>query len=85
MGSRLADEQSGEELWPGKLSRRAFSVYSELALQIDSDTLEPLRSRLMNSGLADEVAGRDYYGKIIRVPEQAGGYRETQLRSEWFD
>jgi pimeloyl-ACP methyl ester carboxylesterase len=78
MGSRLADENSAEELWPGKLSRLAFSDYSELALQIDSETLEPLPSSLVTTGLADEVAGRDYYGNIIRVLEQAGGYRPAE-------
>jgi pimeloyl-ACP methyl ester carboxylesterase len=78
MGSRLADENNAEELWPGKLSRLAFSDYSELALQIDSETLEPIPSNLVVTGLADVVAGRDYYGNIIRVLEQAGGYRPAE-------
>lgn len=75
MGARLAEKTSGEEFWPGKISRLAFSDYSELALSIDPGTLEPLASNLETSGLADEVAGRDYYGNIIKVLEQAGGYR----------
>jgi pimeloyl-ACP methyl ester carboxylesterase len=54
-----------------------FSDYAELALEIDPETLEPRPSGLFPSGLADRVAGRDYYGNIIRVLEEAGGYRRA--------
>ena len=74
MGSRLADKGSGEEIWVGSIGRLAFSDFSELALAIDPETLEPLPSNLETSGLTDQVAGRDYYGNIIRVLEEAGGY-----------
>ena len=77
MGARLADRANGEEIWPGTISRLAFSEYAELALQIDPETLEPLASSLETSGLADQVAGRDYYGNITRVLEKAGGYQFT--------
>jgi len=78
MGARLADQSSGDEFWPGTISRLAFSDYAELALNIDPETLEPLPSNLETSGLADQVAGRDYYGNIIKVLEQAGGYHLTE-------
>ena len=41
MGSRLADKGSGEEIWVGSIGRLAFSDFSELALAIDPETLEP--------------------------------------------
>ncbi len=75
MGARLADKSSGEEMWPGNIGRLAFSDYSELALLIDPDTLEPVASNLETAGLADQVAGRDYYGNIIQVLKAAGGYQ----------
>ncbi len=75
MGARLSDTASGEEIWPGKISRLAFSDYAELAIPIDPETLEPVASNLSTSGLADQVAGRDYYGNIIKVLEEAGGYQ----------
>lgn len=78
MGARLAEEGGGEEIWPGGISRLAFSDYAELALEIDPETLEPLDSKLVTSGLTDEVAGRDFYGNIIRVLEEAGGYRAAE-------
>jgi pimeloyl-ACP methyl ester carboxylesterase len=76
MGARLAGQEAGgEEVWPGTIGRLAFSDYAGLALEIDPRSLEPAPSRLVTSGLADQVAGRDYYGNIIEVLERAGGYQ----------
>jgi pimeloyl-ACP methyl ester carboxylesterase len=75
MGARLSDKTSGEEIWFGSIGHLAFSDFSELALEIDPQTLEPVSSNLETSGLADRVAGMDYYGNIVKVLEQAGGYR----------
>jgi hypothetical protein len=77
MGARLSDSGSGEEAWPGGISRLAFSDYKELGLEIDATTLEPMNSRFYPSGLADEVAGRDFYGAILRTLEEAGRYRRA--------
>lgn len=74
MGSRLSEKSSGEEVWVGSIGRLAFSDFSELALTIDPQTLEPVSSNLETSGLTDRVAGRDFYGNIIQVLETAGGY-----------
>jgi pimeloyl-ACP methyl ester carboxylesterase len=74
MGARLSDKTSGEEIWFGSLGHLAFSDFSELALEIDPQTLEPVSSNLETSGLADRVAGMDYYGNIVKVLEQAGRY-----------
>jgi pimeloyl-ACP methyl ester carboxylesterase len=74
MGARLAEKTNGEEIWFGHIGRLAFSDFADLALTIDPATLEPRASGLETSGLADRVAGRDYYGNITRVLEEAGGY-----------
>jgi pimeloyl-ACP methyl ester carboxylesterase len=77
MGARLADSNTGEEAWPGSIGRLAFSDYEELALEIDDASREPMDSRLITSGLADQIAGTDYYGNILQTLEQAGGYRRS--------
>ncbi len=78
LGARLSDKTSGEEIWFGGVTRLAFSSYSELALDIDPVTLEPIDSNIRPSGLTDQVAGKDYYGNIIRILEDAGRY-EPQM------
>lgn len=78
LGARMADITTGKEVWPGSIGRVVFSDYEDLALEIDPDTLEPAPSRLVPSGLVDEIGGRDYYGEIIRVLEQAGGFHRAE-------
>ncbi|GJM09359.1 MAG: hypothetical protein DHS20C11_16350 [Lysobacteraceae bacterium] len=78
LGARLADSESGKEAWFGSLGRLAFSNYSELALSIDPDTLEPVPSGLQTSGLADKAAGQDYYGNVIEILKTAGGYEQGE-------
>ena len=75
LGARLSDVASSQEVWIGSIRQLLFSDYSELALEIDSETLEPVPSGLAPSGLTDQVAGRDFYGNITRTLEEAGGYR----------
>lgn len=73
-GSRLIDPKNGDEYWPGNLWRILFSEYEDIALTIDEKTLMPTTSNLVASDVTDQVAGKDYYGAIIRTLEQAGGY-----------
>jgi len=75
LGSRLSDPRTGREVWPGSLAKVVLSDYRELALEIDPQSLQPRESSLLVSGLTDRAAGRDYYGAILRVLEEAGGYR----------
>lgn len=77
MGSRLEDTASGKEIWFGSLGKLAFSNYWEAALEIDPESLEPRPSRLSPSGLADQMAGKDFYGNITRTLERAGRYRKA--------
>jgi len=75
LGSRLADRETGREVWPGSVGKLLFGNYEELALEIDPHTLEPLPGSLVVSGITDRAAGRDFYSAIMRVLEEAGGYR----------
>ena len=74
LGSRLIDDSSGEEVWMGTLWKLATSSYSELALAINPETLEPLDTRYVAAGIADSIGGEDYYGEIMRTLESAGGF-----------
>lgn len=73
-GSRLRDRDSGEAIWPGGVLRILLGRYQGLALDIDPDTLNPRPSRLEAYDITDHVAGRDFYGALIRVLEEAGRY-----------
>lgn len=74
LGARLADQDTGEEAWFGSLWRLATHDYAELALDIDPESLSPRPDRLVPTGLTEQAAGRDFYGRILRVLEEAGGY-----------
>lgn len=76
-GGRLVDAQ-GEERWPGNLNRLLWADYRDLALTINTQTLQPEPSALRVSGITEEVAGQDFYGRIRDVLEQVGRYREQQ-------
>lgn len=76
MGSRLVDA-GGIEHWPGKGWRAVLSGRGNLALSVDPVTLESVEDGLVARGLTDWVAGRDYYGSIIAVLENAGKYERA--------
>lgn len=73
-GSRLNSIKTGEEYWPGNLWKITFSDYARLALPIDAKSLTPVKSKLVATGITDQVVGKEYYGAIMRTLEQAGGY-----------
>ena len=79
MGSRLAEINSGTEVWPGKLSDLLFSNYEDIALEIDPDSLLPKKSSLKTSGLLDKVVGKDFYAGITDTLESAGGYQYASV------
>jgi pimeloyl-ACP methyl ester carboxylesterase len=54
-----------------------FSDYREVALEIDPVSLDPMPSTLAPSGLADQLAGKDFYGNITRTLERAGRYERA--------
>jgi pimeloyl-ACP methyl ester carboxylesterase len=75
MGSRLTEPEGGEEVWPGGWGRLLFSDYADLALPLPG---KPHTDALQVTGLFDGVAGRDFYGRIMRTLEDAAGYQRTE-------
>ena len=75
LGGELADAVTGKEAWPGSLGSIAFSDYRSLGLDIDPDTLEPMPSNLVSSGIAESAVGVDFYGRILSTLEDVAGYR----------
>lgn len=73
-GARLRHKGTGREVWPGGPGTLLFNDYDKVALPIDPETLLPAPSELEAYAITDRVAGRDYYGAIIRTLEGAGGY-----------
>ena len=78
LGSKLRDRNTGEELWPGSYRRILFSNYSDVALEIDPETLEPKPDRLEAYEVCDNAVGQDFYGRIIRILGEVGGYQLTR-------
>lgn len=75
LGSRLTRGVGGAEAWPGSTRKLLTSRYSELALRVDPETLEPLDDGLVASGLFDAAAGQDFYGRIVRELSESSGYQ----------
>ena len=74
LGSRLVNATDDVEIWPGKLRKLLFSDYRGLRLEIDSETLKPRPSEVVTAGIAEGAVGVDFYGRILRTLEVAGGY-----------
>ncbi|MEM9530765.1 MAG: hypothetical protein AAGA23_07585 [Pseudomonadota bacterium] len=74
LGSRLRTADERKEIWVGQLRKLLFSDYSDLKLAIDPDTLEPVRDGLEPYAIFDRAAGTDFYGRIITVLQNAGGF-----------
>ncbi len=74
LGAKLR-AANGSELWPGSISKLAFSEFRDLALLIDPQTLRPVADGSVPHALFDQAGGRDFYGAILRTLAAAGGYR----------
>ena len=79
MGSKLRNSKTGEEVWPGSLERILFSNYSDVALEIDPETLKPMPSDIEAFEIADTAVGQDFYGKIVRTLANVGEYKLSQV------
>ena len=75
LGSRLARERDGVEVWPGGTRKLLTSDYTDLALRIDPETLEPLDDGLVPSAIFEGAVGKDFYRRIMQELREAGGYR----------
>lgn len=77
MGSRLRERNNGRDVWPGNVVQALFGDRRRLALRIDPVSLEPLDDGVEAYALFDGLLGVDYYGRLQRTLEDAGGYRLT--------
>jgi pimeloyl-ACP methyl ester carboxylesterase len=75
LGSRLKDINTKEDVWPGAISRLLSHDYSDIAYEIDPETLAPKMSTAMPSEIFDGAAGKDFYGKIVHTLSEIGGYK----------
>jgi len=74
-GSSLRDRSNGRELWPGSPTQLLTSSYRGLELEIDPATLEPIVGDTEAYDVFEEGLGRDFYGRVLRTLERAGGYQ----------
>jgi pimeloyl-ACP methyl ester carboxylesterase len=79
LGSRLKDTKTKEDVWPGAISRLFSHDYSDAALEIDPQTLEPKSSNSVPYDIFDGAAGQDFYGKIVHTLSEIGGYKLTKI------
>src|ERR1700723_1146649 len=77
MGSRLRDKSTQQVLWPGSIWRLAFHHYGELALEIDSQTLEGSPGNIEAFALTDSAAGQHFYDTIIDTLVDSGSFALT--------
>jgi len=75
MGSKLRDKTTGKEIWIGSLWRVLTSDYSDLALEVDPQTLEPMPDNIEAFEVADAAVGKDFYGKIVRTLHDVAEYQ----------
>lgn len=66
MGSTLVDA-SGKEVWPVSVNNLAFTRYDDLIPRADDG--------IRAGRLFDEMAGIDFYGRLVSVLERVGKYR----------
>ncbi len=74
LGSRLKDEASGEDVWPGAISRLLSHDYSDIALNIDRQSSSN-PDHVTPYAIFDGAAGKDFYGKIVETLSTVGGYK----------
>jgi pimeloyl-ACP methyl ester carboxylesterase len=77
-GAKLRRRSDGADVWPGGVASLALSNYSQLALQIDPDTLEARDDGIEPYAIFDAIGGSDFYGHLLQTLERAGGYRQAQ-------
>ncbi len=79
LGARLYNDEKDNEIWPGSLRRILFDDYEAMELDIALREELFVPSRLSARGITDGAAGKDFYGRIIEVLEQAGRYIRTEV------
>lgn len=79
LGSRIRDTATQKDLWPGHSSRLFTHDYSDVAYQIDEETLAPITNTTEAYDIYDSVFGNDFYGKIVETLGETGGYNLAQV------
>ena len=77
MGSRLNRADDGHEVWPGSITKFVLGGdLSELALPLPGQPVsaDMRMAELRAGGIFHEIAGQDFYGRLIRTLTHAGGY-----------
>ncbi len=79
LGSKLRDKNTNEDLWPGSASRLFLHDYSDIAFDIDPDTLVPMSNNIEAYAISEGAVGKDFYGKIVRTLGDSGGYKLAKI------
>jgi len=75
MGSRLIDPETEQELWPGSLfSLLTGSRFDELALPVAAGSHWGPARPLAPGALFFDMAGQDFYQKLVQTLNGPGGY-----------
>ena len=75
LGSKLRNTRTQDELWPGSASRLFLHDYSDIALDINPDTLQASSQYTEAYAISEGAVGKDFYGKIVKTLADAGGYK----------
>ncbi|PHS33455.1 MAG: hypothetical protein COA95_00285 [Methylophaga sp.] len=79
LGSKLRDKKTHKDLWPGGASRLFLHDYSDIAFDIDSDTLIPMSNNIEAYAISESAVGKDFYGKIVRTLGDSAGYKLAKV------
>ncbi len=82
LGSKLRDKNTNKDLWPGSASRLFLHDYSDIAFDIDPDTLIPMSNNIEAYAISEGAVGKDFYGKIVRTLGDAAGYKYAKIGQE---
>lgn len=77
MGSRLNRVDNGHEVWPGSITKFVIGgSLNELALPLPGEpvSVDTRTAGLRAGGIFHEIAGQDFYGRLIGTLTDAGGY-----------
>ncbi len=74
-GARLRRRRDGREVWPVGTAELLLDDYDQLALPLDPATGEALDDGVVAAGLFDALGTVDFYGPLVGMLQEAGGYR----------
>lgn len=79
LGSKLRDKTTNKDLWPGPATRLFLSDYSDIAFDIDPDSLAPMSNNIEAYAISEGAVGKDFYGKIVKTLGDAAGYKLAKI------